>query len=235
MAIERTTYPHTGIYQRKSSKVALRADEQTSRDLTELLRGGHQDDVLGLDAMESEGIEFLKRYFMTVMGGSNESFRRESIERLVQEHVDQMRETIASELRNDPSTEYKRGLTRKLGKVESAADACEILDLIDGVRSLLRTQPILQSAIGTGLLLGKARERFRVRRYERNAFTGSKALAGASAGGKAAKKSALRRYEQIVFDFERSGLGQREFEKRFGVPRKSLHRAIKAVGSSPAK
>ena len=74
-----------------------------------------------------------------------------------------------------------------------------------------------------------------MRRYERNAFTGSKALAGASAGGKAAKKSALRRYEQIVFDFERSGLGQREFEKRFGVPRKSLHRAIKAVGSSPAK
>lgn len=234
MAIKKTLYPHTGIYQRKISKVALRASKETSRDLTKLLQGGHQDDPLGLNAMESEASECIKTYFKTEMGGSNETFRPESIGWLVQEYVDQQREKLAAELRDDLSQEKRRERLRKLGKTERAGEACEIIDLIDGVRLRLRTKPSHQTAIETGFLLGTIHERFRARQYESSALTGSKTLTGASAGGYASKKTALERYRQIARLFNRSGLSQREIEKRFAVPRKTLQRALKAVGPSPA-
>ena len=235
MAIKRTSYPHTGIYQRKISEVELRLDEEGSRDLTELLASGNQEDPLGINAMESEVIEFLKTYFSSEMAGSDETFRRESIEWPVVEDVDKVRKKVHAELQKDPSTEEQRELTRKLGKVERAADACETLALIDGIRLRLLTQPSDQTAIETGFLLGTTYARFRARRYEGSALTGSKALTGASAGGRASKKTALKRYEQISQVFNRSGLSQRAFAKRFAVARKTLQRAVKAVAPNPAK
>jgi hypothetical protein len=128
MAIKRTTYPHTGIYHRKITKIELRLNRESFADLTELLANGHQDDPLGLKTMESETIEFIKKYFKREMGGSNETFRRESIEWLMAEHVDQTREKLDTEFRGDPSTEQKRELTKKLGKTRTGGrgirDSC---------------------------------------------------------------------------------------------------------------
>jgi hypothetical protein len=239
MAIERTTYPHTGIYQRKSSKVVLGADEQTSRDLTELLQGEHQDDTLGLNPMESEIIEFLKAYFRTEMGGSSETFRRETIEWLVQEHVDAQRERVAVSLRDDLSQEKRREGLRNLGKLERAADASEILDLIDGVRLKLRTQPSHRTAIETGFLLGVAYGRFRARAYEANALTGSKALAAASTGGKLVKGRSAADHRKIISEFDRSHLSQRRFlQLHPEYSRSTLQRALKEakkLDSNPCK
>lgn len=235
MTINRTTYPHTGIYQRKIRKAELRPGKEIFRDLTELLADGHQDDPLGLNAMESEATEFLKTYIETEMPGLNEILRPESIEWVVQEYVDQVREILAAELQNHLSQEQRRKRIRKLGELERAADACEILSLIPGIRLRLLTQPSDQQAIGDGLLLGSAHERFRARRYERSVLTGSKTLAGARAGGQAAKESAVRRHWKIASDYSRSRLSQRQFEKTFGLSRKTLRRALKTVGPNPAK
>jgi hypothetical protein len=240
MRIKRTTYPPTGIYQRKTIAVELHSDKETYDDLTKLFGHGHQDDHLGLNKMESEAREFLRTYVATEMGGFKEAYQQPgSLEWEVHEHAERQRERLTVELQNHLSQEEKRERTRRLQKVERAADACEILDLICGVRLWLQTQPSCRGAIVAGLQLAEASERFRARRHEPSTFTGSRVLAAASAGGKAAKERTTKEYQPIASVFHLSKLTQRRFLQRHPeISRSKLQRALRAnrkPDSNPAK
>jgi hypothetical protein len=238
MAVRRTVYPQTGIYQRKTSQIDLRLNEEGYRDLTELLAVGNQNDPLGLIAMELEATEFIKNYAENEIAGVSGTSRPDAIEWLVQEQVNRRREELNSEFRKCLSTEEERKLTRELAKLERAADACVIVSLIPGLRLSLLTQAANQGVIGSWLLLGRAYERFKARRYEQSALTGSKALAGAKTGGEARKGKSDIKYQQIASDFNRSGVSQRRFvalNRRISLS--TLRRALRAnkVDSNPAK
>lgn len=242
MGIERITYPHTGIYQRKVAQVELRMDEESFRDLAELMLSLSETPDDFINRIESHVTDFLNIYTDTEMGGMTEAIRREvksaGVDYVVQNYIDRVREKIAAELEGDLSEEQKRKLTRTLETLERAGDACDILALIPGIRFRVRNvghehasaAPVLE-----GFLLGRAYERFMVRSAERKAFTGGKALSGASAGGVAAKQTARRRHENIVNQFRLSGLSRRKFSEKYFVSLSTLNRAIKKVGSNPAK
>jgi hypothetical protein len=229
MAVKRTEYPHTGIYPRKVSQIDLRLNEEGYRDLTELLAGGHQNDPLGLNAMESKAIGVINAYAQTEMCASSESLSLGSIEWAVQEDVTQKQEKLHAELQNHLSQEKKRELTRKFQNLDGAADACEILDLIHGVRLHLQTEPAARSALETGILLGRAYGRLTARVHEPSALTGRRILQGASEGGRARKKDP-KLNERLVARFRASGLSKRRFAKlnpQYSLS--TLERAIRAA------
>jgi hypothetical protein len=242
MGIKRIAYPNTGIYQRKVSQVELRTDQESFNDLEELVSSYSEPSDYFVERIESEATDFLNTYVETEMGGSAEAIRRETesagIDYVAQNYIDRVRDEIASEYATNLSQERKRNLTRRLAMLERADDACQILFLITGIRwKLQNSSPKHPSvaAVLEGFSLGRAYERFNMRSAERKAFTGGKALSGASAGGMAAKQTAKRRHEEIVAKFRRSGLSQRKFSEKYLVPLSNLKRAIKGVGSNPAK
>jgi hypothetical protein len=240
LAIKQTIYPHTGIFQRKVSQVELRMDEESLKDLAELTASGSSEDPLGVNRIESEVTGVLNDYIETDMGGLNEVVRRDvasaGLDYVVQRYIDRVRDDLTAEFKRRLSEEEKRKLIRKFARLERAADACEILSSIPGVRlRISRAEQTSINALADGFMLGREYERFRVRSSEGKAFTGNKTLSGASAGGIAAKENAHRRYQKIVAAFVNTGLSQRKFSHRFSIPLSTLKRALKKVRPNPSK
>src|SRR5690348_3544291 len=106
MAVKRTTL-HTGIYHTKINRVEIRLDEEGCTDLKELLAGGKQDDPLGLSTMESKTTDYIKEYVENELGKLYKPLRRESIEWVVQEYVNNQREVLATQLESHLSQEKR--------------------------------------------------------------------------------------------------------------------------------
>jgi hypothetical protein len=252
MGIKRTIHPHTGLYERKTTRVVLSCDEEkisertlkisdgTLKDLAEVMPSAFSQDPLGLHLIESEMTGFLMSYIENGIGGLKEKVRGEvdsaEFVCVVQNYVNRLRNELTAELAGGLSEEERRAATRKLQGLERAADACEVLSLIPAIRLRLKTDEQLSiGAISDGVMLGRAYERFRVRVSEAKAFTGDKILRGASAGGIAAKESAHLLYEKLAAAFRASGLSQRKFSAKFRIDRNRLKRALKEVGPNHAK
>jgi hypothetical protein len=260
LGIKRIVYPDTGIYQRKVRQVELGGSPgQNIKNLNELTAELHTGDRIGVDRIELEATEFLNDYVQKDMGGFNEAVlsdvKSAGVDYVVQNYIDRVRNDLLAEFDNDISVEEKREITRKLARLEQAADGCQILCLIATIRMRLENSQALSlipatrsqlenrledrnaqaAAVQEGVMLGRAFERFRVRSAEPKALTGDKILKGASAGGVAAKESSTQRYREIVAAFRESGLTQGKFSAKFSVPPRTLRRALKKVGPTPSK
>jgi hypothetical protein len=236
LAIEHIIHPNTGIFQRKVRRLELRTDAESFKDLAKMLPSAANEDPLGINKFESEAEKFLKAYVRAEMGGLKKAIRREidsaGLDYVVQSYVEKTRDGLLAEFRKGLSEEKNRKLIRKLGKLEQAADACEILNCVSVIRGLM--QPGGGEQAAWCILLGRAYERFRVRIFEPKASAGEKILSAASSGGFARTKLP-EDYEELASKFRASGLSQRAYARTAGIGRSTLQRAKEKVDSSPAK
>ncbi len=251
MAIKRTAYRHTGMFETKVTHVELRTNEESLQDLATVFQSAGFGRKLG--QIESVARHFLNDFVKTdILNRLSDDERRKikrvkrtaGIEWLVMRHVDWERERLSHELAKKLTTEKERELIRALSRVERAADANDILCLIPGLRlSMEAGQPGQISAeqiAAEGFALGDACGRFKAREFERAAYTGAKVLEGASGGGSNAEKKnlATEQYLGIALDFQKSGLSRAVFSRMRNVSPSRLQRALtraKKVRSHPAK
>jgi hypothetical protein len=255
VAIKRIILPNTGIYQRNVRQAVLRSEDPESlNDVLKLLArvssARRLDDPSLLSDLTAEITGFLKEFAASDMRDSalkvgNEAASDE-LEYVIPKHVEEARRVLQGEFRRRLSQEEKREFNRRLIRVERAADACEMLDLISVIQDLVEygsnqvRYGRVEQVLAHSFALGRAYERFKIREFEAKAWTGDKILQAAHRGGIAAKAPADQKFkaEQLVVKFNASGLSQRSFARTAGISRSSLQRAfklIKIMDSNPAK
>jgi hypothetical protein len=242
MAVKETIYPATGIYQRRLTQAELILGSEGLTDDAGLVRllSQYAENPLGeLTAREGDAIGFIRDYALQDMEGAEESIDRKNPLELridVQLHVDLSRKRFQTEYKQKTTEEKRRDIRRKLIRIEKVSDALIILNCASMIRSK-RNEGKFDQAIAQALEFGRALERFRARDSEHKAWTGGKALLGASEGGRARRKS-RNEYRHIVAKFRASNMSQRRFVGcHRGISRSTLQRALsqtKKLDSNPA-
>ncbi|MGO9605459.1 MAG: hypothetical protein ACLQAT_19075 [Candidatus Binataceae bacterium] len=232
MAIERLTLPSTGIYKQRISRAQLRLGDDPNRNdfgslLDELASKAPQGALGELGELETTAKAFLKKYVENDMGGFTKTTglqaRELGIDYVVNRYIEVTRPKFDVKSQEKISREKMRETINRLRRLEQAADACKILFCITVIRSQLKFGDAEQ-AVAHGIRLGRAAESFKVRDFEREAWTGGLVLQGASSGGSRRRD---QHYQKIAVKFRDSKLSQRKFALLRGIPRSTVQRALK--------